>query len=472
MAAHDDRPGTAALNPQRRSTLKRLGAGGAMLALAATPLRSLAAPEKTRVTLAVGGKATLYYLPLTLTERLGYFRDEGLEVEINDFQGGGKALQALIGGSADVVSGAFEHTITMQTLAQKVQAFVLQGTNPGLELGIAKGKAAAYSWPKDLKGMRVGVSAPGSSTHMFVNHLLASVGLTPDDVSIVGVGTGAGAVAAMRGGQIDALSSVEPVISLLEKSGDIKVVHETITDEGTRKVFGARLPTATTAKSVVFVATANGGLTVTHDYHPSSKTNYLYETDVTIQNGTGADIAAGDLVYRRVMDWDIYPTPFNEYVTIGGVPGALGIANGTNVAQTDNNGFNSANPLSFSSYGLHNVNFTDAGPSDHGALFDFEFNALAAGGSLSFTTYYGATPDEATADSVRALVGMNLYSYGQPNVLGGPDLGQPNTFIFGFGATSGGVLTPAIPEPETYAMMMAGLGVLGAIARRRKAKAA
>jgi len=219
--------------------------------------------------------------------------------------------------------------------------------------------------------------------------------------------------------------------------------------------------TATTAKSVVFVATANGGLTVTHDYHPSSKTNYLYETDVTIQNGTGADIAAGDLVYRRVMDWDIYPTPFNEYVTIGGVPGALGIANGTNVAQTDNNGFNSANPLSFSSYGLHNVNFTDAGPSDHGALFDFEFNALAAGGSLSFTTYYGATPDEATADSVRALVGMNLYSYGQPNVLGGPDLGQPNTFIFGFGATSGGVLTPAIPEPETYAMMMAGLVGLG-----------
>jgi len=253
MAAHDDQPETAALNLQRRSTLKRLGATGAMFALAASPLRSPAAPEKTRVTLAVGGKATLYYLPLTLTERLGYFRDEGLEVEINDFQGGGKALQALIGGSADVVSGAFEHTITMQTLAQKVQAFVLQGTNPGLELGIAKGKAAAYSWPKDLKGMRVGVSAPGSSTHMFVNHLLASVGLTPDDVSIVGVGTGAGAVAAMRGGQIDALSSVEPVISLLEKSGDIKVVHETITDEGTRKVFGARLPAATLYAKAAYI---------------------------------------------------------------------------------------------------------------------------------------------------------------------------------------------------------------------------
>ncbi|MEI7969752.1 MAG: ABC transporter substrate-binding protein [Betaproteobacteria bacterium] len=230
----------SAAGPNRgRRRLLMAGVAG----VAWRPVRA-AALERSAVTLAVGGKATLYYLPLTLTERLGYFRDEGLQVEINDFQGGAKALQALIGGSADVVSGSFEHTITMQTLGQKIQAFVLQGTNPGLELGIVRARAAGYSWPKDLKGLRIGVSAPGSSTHMFVNHLLASVGLTPDDVSIIGVGTGAGAVAAVRGGQIDALSSVEPVISLLEKSGDIRVVHETITDEGTRKVFGGTLPAA------------------------------------------------------------------------------------------------------------------------------------------------------------------------------------------------------------------------------------
>lgn len=212
-----------------------------------------AAPEKPHVVLAVGGKATLYYLPLTIAERRGYFRDEGLDVEINDFPGGAKALQALIGGSADVVSGAYEHTIVMQTLAQKVEAFVLQGTNPGLELGIVKARAASYSWPKDLKGMRVGVSAPGSSTHMFVNHLLASVGLTPDDVSIVGVGTGAGAVAAVRGGRIDALSSVEPVMGLLVKSGDIRIVHETISDEGTKAIFGGTLPAATLYAKRAFI---------------------------------------------------------------------------------------------------------------------------------------------------------------------------------------------------------------------------
>lgn len=228
---------------RRRGLLKTL-AGITVAPWIAATARS-ATLERPRLTLAVGGKATLYYLPLTLAERLGYFKDEGLEVEINDFPGGAKALQALIGGSADVVSGAYEHTITMQTLSQKVTAFVLQSNNPGLEFAVAKARAASYSWPKDLKGWRVGVSAPGSSTHMFVNHLLASVGLTPDDVSIVGVGTGASAVAAIRGGQIDALSGVEPVMTLLEKSGDIKIVHETISEQGVRAVFGGSMPAAT-----------------------------------------------------------------------------------------------------------------------------------------------------------------------------------------------------------------------------------
>jgi NitT/TauT family transport system substrate-binding protein len=224
----------------------------ATLLLGAAQLQG-AAPEKSKVILAVGGKTTLYYLPLTIADQLGYFKDEGLEVEINDFPGGAKALQALIGGSADVVSGAFEHTIVMQTLAQKVQAFVLQGMNPGLELGIHKSRIADYSWPKDLKGMKIGVSAPGSSTHMLINHLLASVGLKHDDVSIIGIGTGSSAVAAIRSGQIDAISSVEPVMTLLERSGDIKIVVETISDKGAREVFGGTMPAATLYARIAFI---------------------------------------------------------------------------------------------------------------------------------------------------------------------------------------------------------------------------
>ena len=91
------------------------------------------APEKTQISIAVGGKNLFYYLPLTIAERLGYFKEEGLDVEISDFAGGSKALQALVGGSADVVSGAFEHTIDMQAKGQNIQAFVLQGRAPQID---------------------------------------------------------------------------------------------------------------------------------------------------------------------------------------------------------------------------------------------------------------------------------------------------------------------------------------------------
>lgn len=82
------------------------------------------------VKIAVGGKALYYYLPISIAESLGYFKDEGLDVEIIDFQGGSRSLQAVVGGSADVVSGAFEHTLAMQVRGQAMQAFVLQGRAP------------------------------------------------------------------------------------------------------------------------------------------------------------------------------------------------------------------------------------------------------------------------------------------------------------------------------------------------------
>ena len=96
-----------------------------LLALGVAPCGALAqALEKTKITLAVGGKSLLYYLPLTIAERRGYFKDEGLTVEIVDFPGGAKALQAMVGSSADIVSGAYEHTISLQGKKQFFQAFV------------------------------------------------------------------------------------------------------------------------------------------------------------------------------------------------------------------------------------------------------------------------------------------------------------------------------------------------------------
>lgn len=214
-----------------------------------------APPEKAQVVIAVGGKASLYYLPLTLADRLGYFRAEGLQVDMVDFAGGAKALQAMMGGSADVVSGGFDHVMVMRARGQNLRAFVLQGATPAISLGVATDRAAHYKSAKDLKGMKIGVSAPGSSTHAFVNHLLASVGLAPDDVSIIGVGTGPGAVAAMQAGQLDAIANIEPAISMMQRAGTIKVVVETVSVQGAKAVFGSPLPSGSLYTREEFIRT-------------------------------------------------------------------------------------------------------------------------------------------------------------------------------------------------------------------------
>jgi NitT/TauT family transport system substrate-binding protein len=223
---------------------------------AALPLGAFAQGklEKSKVSIAVGGKAAFYYLPLTIAERLGYFKDEGLEVEISDFEGGSKALQAVVGGSADVVSGAWENTIDQQPKGLNLQGFVLQGRYPMITVAIAKAKAANYKSPKDLKGMKIGVSAPGSSTNRVVLHLLAKDGLKGDDVSIIGVGTSAGVIAAITGGQIDAVSNLDPAMAMLENMNAVVVIADTRTAKGTEAVFGsADMPAAALYAPISFI---------------------------------------------------------------------------------------------------------------------------------------------------------------------------------------------------------------------------
>ncbi|MGZ5238059.1 MAG: ABC transporter substrate-binding protein [Caldimonas sp.] len=219
-------------------------------ALASAPLAALGtatfvraqAVEKPKLTIAVGGKNLLYYLPLTIAETQGYFKDEGLEVTIADFAGGSRALQALVGGSADVVSGAFEHTINMQVKGQRLRAFVLQGRAPQIVLGINPKTMPGFKSVAELKGKKLGVTAPGSSTNVLANFVLAKAGLKPGDVSIIGVGAGSGAVAAMRAGQIDAISNLDPMITLLSRSGDLKILSDTRVVAEADRVFGGPMP--------------------------------------------------------------------------------------------------------------------------------------------------------------------------------------------------------------------------------------
>jgi NitT/TauT family transport system substrate-binding protein len=221
--------------------------------LAAPAFVRAQALEKPKLTIAVGGKNLLYYLPLTIAESLGYFKAEGLELTIADFAGGSQALRAVVGGSADVVSGAFEHTLNMQSKGQPLRAFVLQGRAPQIVLGVNPKTMPAFKTVADLKGRKIGVTAPGSSTNVMANFVLAKAGIKPNEVSIIGVGAGNGAVAAMRSGQIDAISNLDPVITLLQRSGDLKVVSDTRVVAEADKVFGGPMPAGCLYAPVGFI---------------------------------------------------------------------------------------------------------------------------------------------------------------------------------------------------------------------------
>jgi len=251
-------------------------------ALALPALARAEAIDKPKLTIAVGGKNLLYYLPLTIAESLGYFKAEGLEVTIVDFAGGSQALRAVVGGSADVVSGAFEHTLTMQVKGQRMRAFVLQGRAPQIVLGVNPKTLPAFKSVADLKGKKIGVTAPGSSTNVMANFVLAKAGLKPSDVSIVGVGAGSGAVAAMRSGQIDAISNLDPVVTLLQRSGDLKIVSDTRLLAESEKVFGGPMPAACLYAPQAFI-----------DKHPGTTqalANAIVRADKWIQRAGASEI--------------------------------------------------------------------------------------------------------------------------------------------------------------------------------------
>jgi len=229
-----------------------IAAAAVALTLGAAGSAGAQALEKTDLKIAVGGKPLLYYLPLTLAERLGYFKDAGLTVEISDFGGGAKSLQALIGGSADVVTGAFDHTVQMQAKGQPIVGVTQLGRYPGIVLAYVK-KAGEIKSVKELKGKKIGVTAPGSSTNFMINYLLTKEGMKPEDVSIIGVGGGPSAVAAIKRGDIDAIVNLDPVISQAEADGDIAVMADTRTEKGTLDVYGGPYPAAVLYTTPAFI---------------------------------------------------------------------------------------------------------------------------------------------------------------------------------------------------------------------------
>ncbi|MFZ4478689.1 MAG: ABC transporter substrate-binding protein [Rhodoferax sp.] len=205
-----------------------------VLASAASPtLRAQPRLEKTRLLISVAVRTRLGFLPLILAQQLGYFRDQGLEVEIGDFEA----------GAADVVSGTYQQVISLHSKGQRFQSFVLQGRAPAISIGVSTRTLPRYQSLLSLGGRKIGVSALGSASHMVARAVLRRANLKDEDLNFVAIGNGTAALAALRSGQVDAISNADPVMTMLEQKGDIHMVADTRTLKGTADLFGGPMPT-------------------------------------------------------------------------------------------------------------------------------------------------------------------------------------------------------------------------------------
>jgi NitT/TauT family transport system substrate-binding protein len=209
--------------------------------VAAWPALAANIPDLRQVTVALTARNSLYHLPLVLADRLGYFRQRGLQVNLLTHESGAAGLNSVLQGKAEVLAGAFEHVFGLQRRGHFFQAFVQMNNTPMLSLGVVAGPAAPRAWP-DLKSARIGVSALESGTHWMSRSWLLHHGLQPQDVLFVEVGTSASALGALWEGQIDALCNPDPVMHWLEQRGDIQLIAETRTLSGTQQLAGGALP--------------------------------------------------------------------------------------------------------------------------------------------------------------------------------------------------------------------------------------
>ena len=253
--------------------------------LLALVLTSGLAAAQSKITLAVGGGACLCYLPTVLAKQLGEFDKAGLAVELVDLKGGSDALKAVLGGSADVVSGYFDHCVNLAAKKQELQAFVVYDRYPGLVLVVSPSHTNEIKSIKDLAGKKVGVSAPGSSTDFFLKYLLKKNGLDPAGTSVIGVGLGATAVAAMEQGQIDAAVMLDPSVTVLQGShSDLRILSDTRNQKDTLAVFGGEYPGGALYSTKAWVAA--------HEKDAQALTNAIVNTLAWIHSHSAEDIMA------------------------------------------------------------------------------------------------------------------------------------------------------------------------------------
>src|SRR6266540_7278443 len=231
----------------RRTTF--LAAGLAVLALAGatacrgtSPAKSGAEAPLPAVKIMVGGIDKVIYLPAKLTEQLGYFKAEGIDVSLLTEPAGVTAENSLISGDVQGVVGFYDHTIDLQTKGKCIESVVQFADVPGEVEMVATSKAATIKSPADFKGKKLGVTSPGSSTDFLTQYLATKGGLKSGDYTTVKAGAGTTFIAAIDNGGIDAGMTTDPTAAKLVTSGKGKVLLDMRTEQGTRAALGGLYP--------------------------------------------------------------------------------------------------------------------------------------------------------------------------------------------------------------------------------------
>ncbi|WP_420597305.1 ABC transporter substrate-binding protein [Deinococcus sp.] len=214
-------------------------------ALSLTLLASAPAhAQADKITIMVGGMEKIIYLPAKLAEVLGYYKAEGLNVELQNEPAGVDAETQLIAGQVEGVVGFYDHTIDMQAQGQMMQSVVQFSRAPGEVILVSNKTAPNAKSMADLKGNTIGVTGLGSSTSFLSQYLMSKNNIKPGQFSLLAVGAGTTFIAAMDQNQIQAGMTTEPTISRLLKTGDARVLVDMRTKAKTKAALGGTYPAA------------------------------------------------------------------------------------------------------------------------------------------------------------------------------------------------------------------------------------
>jgi len=205
---------------------------------------SLAAFAADKLVMAVGGMEKQIYLPAKLAEQLGYFKDQGLDVELINTRAGVEAENELIAGEVQAVVGFYDHTIDIQSKGKSIISIVQLSRAPGEVELVASKLAGEIRSPADFKGRTLGITGVGSSTDFLTQALAAKAGLKAGDYSTIGVGAGNTFIAAIKQGKIDAGMTTEPTISQMLSTGEAKILVDMRSVESTQAALGGPYPAA------------------------------------------------------------------------------------------------------------------------------------------------------------------------------------------------------------------------------------